>query len=50
MNKYREQRDGFFTTYCNIKTGEIKFRLSEGDVLVAASTDDFMRENAQIRR
>jgi len=48
MNKYREQRDGFFTTYCNIKTGEIKFRLSEGDVLVAASLDDFVREHKRL--
>lgn len=34
MNKYYEVSDGFFSYYVNQDTGEKKFKLESGDVLV----------------
>lgn len=41
--KYYEWNDGFFTYYVNVETGEKKFRLEEGDILVPFKADDFSR-------
>lgn len=41
--EYYEWNDGWFTYYINIKTGEKKFKLEEGDKLVAPpKLDDFI--------
>ena len=34
MNKYYEFYDGWFTYFVNVKTGEKKFELEGGDILV----------------
>jgi regulator of RNase E activity RraB len=34
MNKYYEFFDGWFTYFVNVKTGEKKFELEDGDILV----------------
>lgn len=41
--EYYKVRDGFFTYYVNTKTGEKKFELGEGDILVDSKPDDFYR-------
>lgn len=43
QNTYYETDDGLFTYYVNEKTGEKKFKLEEGDVLVEHKPDDFSR-------
>lgn len=43
-NKYYEFSDDFFTYYVNAKTGEKKFRLDKGDLLVEPNLDDFCRK------
>ena len=43
-NKYYEFSDGFFTYYVNVKTGEKKFSLDNGDLLEEANLDDFCRK------
>lgn len=43
INEYYELSDGFFTYYINAKTGEKKFRLDNGDLLVETNLDDFCR-------
>lgn len=42
-NEYYEFSDGFFTYYVNAKTGEKKFRIYNGDLLVETNLDDFCR-------
>lgn len=41
--RFREVSDGFFTYYSNIETGEKKFKLDPGDILVDGKLDDFVR-------
>ena len=43
-NEYYQAYDGWFNYYVNAATGEKKFELSEGDVLVERNQDDFHRE------
>lgn len=42
--EYYETSDGFFTYYVNSVTGEKKFELEEGDVLVERNVDDLTRD------
>lgn len=42
-NEYYGFSDGFFTYYVNAKTGQKKFRLDNGDLLVKPNLDDFCR-------
>lgn len=44
-NEYYKFSDGWFTYFVNTETGEKKFALDPGDVLVEARQDDFSREN-----
>ena len=41
--KYRKIKDGWFTYYVNVETGEKKFKLDAGDILVEPDIDDFAR-------
>ena len=43
-NEYYKASDGFFDFYVNVKTGEKKFVLEKGDVLVERNSDDFNRD------
>ena len=43
MNKYYQVNDGWFTYYVNVETGERKFKLEIGDLLVTHCPDDFWR-------
>ena len=45
MKTYYKTSDGWFTYYVNVSTGEKKFNLEEGDILVEKNTDDFFRED-----
>ena len=40
---YKKVSDGWFDFYQNVVTGEKKFALDEGDILVEAEMDDFCR-------
>lgn len=40
MNEYYEVYDGWFTFFVNNETGEKKFELDEGDVIVPRCWDD----------
>lgn len=44
MGEYYKFNDGRFTFYVNTETGEKKFELEDGDILVDAKLDDFYRE------
>lgn len=41
--KYYKASDGWFDFYVNTKTGEKKFKLDDGDILVEREQDDFTR-------
>ena len=41
---YYEVNDGFFTYYIHSETGQKKFELDKGDVLIERNMDDFTRE------
>lgn len=43
MNEYYQFSDGWFTYYVNVETGDKKFSLDEGDVLIESNLDDFSR-------
>ena len=43
--EYYKLSDGFFTYYVSAKTGEKKFRLDNGDLLVEPNLDDFCRRD-----
>lgn len=46
--QYFKENDGFFTYYVNVKTGEKKLELDEGDIEVdAPARDDFYREEVK---
>lgn len=45
---FYETSDGFFTYYVNSVTGEKKFELEEGDILVERDVDDFFRSSIPI--
>lgn len=42
--KYYKTSDGWFDFYVNVDTGEKKFFLEEGDILVERYVDDFIRD------
>lgn len=47
-NEYFKESDEWFTYYVNVKTGEKKFQLEEGDIEVdAPARDDFYREEVK---
>lgn len=41
MDEWYEINDGWFTYYANVKTGQKKFELEDGDILVERELDDF---------
>ncbi len=41
MNEWYEISDGWFAYYVNKATGEKKFELEDGDILVERELDDF---------
>ena len=41
VNEWYEINDGWFTYYANKATGEKKFELEDGDILVERELDDF---------
>ena len=43
MNEYYLVSDGFFTYYVNKTSGEKKFQLNDGDIVVQTEYDDFDR-------
>lgn len=46
-NKYYKTSDGWFEFYVNVKTGEKKLKLDDGDICVEHQQDDFYREQVK---